>query len=191
MRHSERGLLRRWLAKSSAAALRMMCYMHRALRIRGILWPDGALPAVWRVRIFAPVCEGQGTTPMQQQAKHKWFWAAFPALLWVLFCVAVLLHLFWPSEDNYSKVKVGMTEKEVHRLVGDKWEPGLQGVAWQKSYGDSPRFCRPGRTRLLVVFRDGKAERVTLIEDTSPDERTVGQRLGHEYSYVRTRLLSW
>src|SRR5262245_25296498 len=123
---------------------------------------------------------------MGKLAKRKWLWLGLGIVLVVpvFACLLLWLLLLNPSEAELLKVNVGMTENDVRSLVGDKYEGSWvtleDSFSW---YGTSRRFW-PGKKQLLVHFAAGRAQKVE-IRDTGSDERSLAERCGDEYDYIR------
>ena len=103
--------------------------------------------------------------------------------------VALTLWLKSPSEDGFSKVKPGMTKREVDASVGEHPALGYGKMGWAEyMYDGQPRLWHQSKT--LVVSLGGSSYRVTSvrIQEPGPDRRTLFERIQDECRYQRGKL---
>jgi hypothetical protein len=109
--------------------------------------------------------------------------------LGIIIVVAVTFWATSTSENAFSKVKPGMTRREVDTLVGGHPALGYGKMGWEEyMYDGQPRLWHQSKT--LVVSLSGSPYQVTRvqIQEPGPDNRSLLERVQDEYRYQKSKL---
>jgi hypothetical protein len=135
---------------------------------------------------------------MRRTAKWIALVALGVAVAIVLLATFAFFSKGWSTEAAFRKVKAGMTQAEVHDLVGETEIIRSGGsFHWATTYQTQPRLWSRRHEWLNVEFvlepaGDARAKHVS-IQDLGPDDRSFWERIQDEYEYHRyhTRKLGW
>jgi hypothetical protein len=123
--------------------------------------------------------------------KRWWFWLVAVGLAAIVLAgVVAVVTVKDSTEAAFRKVKVGMATQEVDDLLRDlkKTRPSARRAATSVAVYCPREWRLLTGKQLLVSFTDDKTVLYAEVQEFGPDQRTLWDRIRHEYYYQKRRL---